>query len=165
MAGGSHVYHNEKTAPFTATNSDYTSEKTTTEKRQEKNIVQEVITVETMIVPMSHTSEILMPAISSESTVVINKKEAKMKEKMSESSVIPKDANLPGPSHQMMRPRILSQPKSERAILSDQIEGIVTLLLDHFPNVDSSQRTGLQQDAATIMYEHPVWIGISESNI
>ncbi len=38
----------------------------------------------------------------------------------------------------------------------DRIDGIVTLLLDCFPNVNPHQRTGLQQDVATIMYKCPV---------
>ncbi len=38
----------------------------------------------------------------------------------------------------------------------DQIEGIISFLLDHFPNGNRTQSTGPQQDVATTMCNRPV---------
>ncbi len=64
-------------------------------------------------------------------------------EKSSEDLNGPINANLPGLSRQVIHLRILSQPKPDRVIPLDQIDGILSQLLNHFPNVNCSQRTSL----------------------
>ncbi len=71
---------------------------------------EDVVTSETITVSGTNKLEILKPA-NSETPVKIEK--LRSTEKTSEDSNSPINANLPGPSHQVIRPRMLSQPKPD----------------------------------------------------
>ncbi len=96
---------------------------------------------------ISKTANLKMP---------VKMEKLQLTEKTSKDSNSLDDPNLPGPSHRIIHPRILRQPTLNRVIPLDQIDGILSLLLDRFPNVNHAPRTGHRHDAATIMYERPV---------
>ncbi len=98
------------------------------------------VTSETITVSGTDNLEILKP-VSSEMPVKVEKSESIVK--TSEDLNGPVDVNLLGLSHQVIHLRILSWPKTDRAVPLDRIDRILSQLLDHFLNVNHSQRTGL----------------------